>query len=122
MKYEHIIHPTTGIQEWRVNGYLHRLDGPAVIWPDGRQEWWVKGELHRLDGPAYISATGTQEWWVNGLFHRTDGPARIWSDGTQEWRVNGEDITAQVLTWQQQQGVVWPWDRQTQVLFQLTFL
>ena len=22
---------------------LHREDGPAVIWPDGRKEWWING-------------------------------------------------------------------------------
>jgi (2Fe-2S) ferredoxin len=26
-----------GHQEWYLNDRLHREDGPAVIWPDGRQ-------------------------------------------------------------------------------------
>jgi len=93
-----------------------------TIWADGSQEWRINNQLHRTDGPAWIGSDGAEEWWVNGQPHRLDGPAVISADGDQEWFINGEDITVQVLTWQQQQGVVWPWDRQTQVLFQLTFL
>ena len=44
----------------------HRLDGPAVQWPDGSKEWWVNDERHRLDGPAIEDADGSKEWWVNG--------------------------------------------------------
>ena len=87
-----------GTQEWHVNGLLHRLDGPARIWPSGSQEWWVAGQWHRLDGPAVISAAGSQEWWVAG-----------------------QPITDQVEAWMQTQAVVWPWDDQTQMQFQLTW-
>ena len=55
-----------GHQGWRVNGRLHREDGPAAIAPDGTKEWYQNDKLHREDGPAYIGANGTQEWWVNG--------------------------------------------------------
>jgi len=40
---EHKIYENGG-QEWRVDGYLHRTDGPAVIYADGTQAWWVNGE------------------------------------------------------------------------------
>ena len=109
-----------GTQEWHVNGQRHRLDGPAVISAVGRQ-WWVNGQRHRLDGPAYIGAAGTQEWWVNGQRHRLDGPALIWANGYQEWCVRGQNITTQANAWMQTQAVVWPWDDQTQMLFQLTW-
>ena len=36
------------------DGYLHREDGPAVIYTDGSKEWWIRGNLHREDGPAAI--------------------------------------------------------------------
>ena len=55
-----------GLQEWRLNGRLHRTDGPAVIWSDGTQSWWVNGQLHRTDGPARIWHDGDQEWWIEG--------------------------------------------------------
>src|SRR3990170_7906370 len=51
---------------------LHRLDGPAVKWPDGSNEWLVNGELHRLDGPAIEYANGRKGWWVDGKLHRVN--------------------------------------------------
>ena len=46
----------------------------------GSKIWVNKGWIHRLDGPAIIDAVGkTQEWWVNGRPHREDGPAAIGS-------------------------------------------
>jgi len=92
-----------------------------TIRTDGTQEWRLKGLLHRLAGPAWIDADGTKEWWVNNQRHRTDGPAVILANGQQEWWVNGENITAQVLSWQQQQSVTWPWDQATQAQFVLTW-
>ena len=82
-----------GTQSWRLNGNLHREDGPAIITSTGNQEWWVTGKLHREDGPAVVWVDGHQEWWVTGNHHREDGPAVIWSDGTQEWWVNGKQLT-----------------------------
>ena len=92
-----------------------------TIRPDGTQEWRVNGKLHRLDGPAIICPDGGQAWFVNGQRHRTDGPACIYADGYQAWFVNGENITAQVLIWMEQQSVTWPWDQATQAQFILTF-
>ena len=40
-------------EEWRYNGNLHRIDGPAVI--EGTNEkWYLNGNLHNIDGPAVI--------------------------------------------------------------------
>jgi hypothetical protein len=50
-----------------VNGFRHRLDGPAVEWADGTKGWYVNGLRHRLDGPAIEWADGDKEWWVNGI-------------------------------------------------------
>ncbi len=49
-----------GTKRWKVNGRLHRLGAPAVVYPDGTEEWWNHGELHRDDGPAieYINFAG----------------------------------------------------------------
>lgn len=44
---------------------LHRIGGPAIIFPDGGEEWWVNGGLHRDDGPAVFSHYKPAEWWVD---------------------------------------------------------
>lgn len=31
---------------------LHREDGPAIIWPNGKCEYYVNGKLHRWGGYA----------------------------------------------------------------------
>lgn len=31
---------------------LHRVDGPAVVRPDGSNFWFIHGILHRENGPA----------------------------------------------------------------------
>jgi hypothetical protein len=62
-----------GNKEWRLNGLLHRIDGPAVEWENGSKEWWVKGERHRADGPAIFERDEycdeefyETEWWYHG--------------------------------------------------------
>jgi hypothetical protein len=61
-----------GTQKWYHNNTLHRNDGPAVIYPNGRTEWYLHGvqqvtvwykEMYQIDG--------------HNLIHRDilDGPA-----------------------------------------------
>jgi hypothetical protein len=69
---------------------IHRLDGPAVEWPNGGKEWYVDGKCHRLDGPAIEYANGSKEWYVDDKRHRLDGPAVEWPNGTREWYANGK--------------------------------
>ena len=33
-----------GAAGWYSNGKLHRLDGPAIEYANGKKEWWVYGE------------------------------------------------------------------------------
>lgn len=47
-------------------GYLHRTDGPAVEWEDGRTEWYLNDKLHREDGPAIEWPDGSKFWYFNG--------------------------------------------------------
>jgi hypothetical protein len=54
---------------------LHRVDGPALIYPNGTKEYYQDGQLHRMDGPAIEHADGTKEYYQNNLRHREDGPA-----------------------------------------------
>lgn len=78
------------IRYYNRDNQMHRIHGPAVIWPDGVEEWWINGELHREDGPAHTNTNGTMVWYHYGLKHRIDGPAFIWDDGDTEWWLNGE--------------------------------
>ena len=71
-------------QSWRLNGELHRDDGPAEI-------------IYRRDGSIYW-----QEWYLNGKRHRSDGPASIKykRDGSierQEWWLNGKKLTKEEI-------------------------
>lgn len=82
-----------GNQIWLdLNGNKHRLDGPAVVTPEGRLEWWSHGKRFREGGePNVVTSEGIQEWWGEDGFHRVDDlPARIYPDGTQEWWSDGK--------------------------------
>jgi hypothetical protein len=91
MKYE------VGVNEygtyWRLNGELHRENGPAIEYASGSKSWWLNGELHREDGPAVEYSNGTKSWWLNDKLHREDGPACEYADGTKEWWLNGEELS-----------------------------
>lgn len=75
-------------REWRVNGVLHRLDGPAVIYDNGEQVWYKDGKRHRIDGPARI-CDDHEEWYFDGVLHRLDGPAILYKN-YEEWYKNGK--------------------------------
>jgi hypothetical protein len=109
-----------GTQFWyNAEGWLHREDGPAVIWTDGDEEWYQDGLLHRMDGPAVIHSTGEQQWFVHDVRHRLTGPARIYADGDQEWYINDRLVTNEVNTWMTENNITYPWDEHTQVEFVL---
>ena len=84
--------------------YLHREDGPAIVFEngdkawyidgkihrDGGQEYYKEGALHRVDGPAKIFENGTQAWYLDGIRHRDGGPAMIYNDSKIEvWYRHG---------------------------------
>jgi len=50
---------------------LHRLDGPAIEYANGRKVWYVNGKLHRLNGPAVEGEDEGEDvgkaWYVNGV-------------------------------------------------------
>jgi hypothetical protein len=79
--------PSTGKHQY------HRLDGPALIKPNGEKTWYKDGNYHREGGPAVIKLrTGTKQfnkyYYVEGVLHREDGPASIHGDG-KEWYRDG---------------------------------
>jgi hypothetical protein len=106
------IYPSKGSYEHNnLVGIYHRIDGPAIIYPNGKQVWYYCGKIHRengpavvdsngyeiyyqfgnkhrLDGPAVYHRNGTQYYYQVGRLHREDGPAVINEIGTQEWYVH----------------------------------
>ena len=59
---------------WKIiGGERHNINGPAIkSWNNQLEEWYVNGNLHRLDGPALTTAGGTKQFYVNGeLFHKS---------------------------------------------------
>jgi hypothetical protein len=86
------ISPDNTVRWLLPNGKLHRKFKPALIYSNGRKEWWNNGFIHRIEGPAVKHLTKTSfnyEWWVSGKLHRTNAPAVI-SNKLEEWWVNGE--------------------------------
>jgi hypothetical protein len=68
-----------GDARYRLDGQLHREDGPAIDNVNGYQEYWQHGQLHREDGPAIISPLGRKEWWAKGKCTKVK-----WPDGIDE--------------------------------------
>ena len=81
-----------GTKRWYLDDKLHREDGPAVEYTDGRT-WYLNGKLHRVDGPAMEYYNGSKYWFLNDKFHRTDGPAIDLTSGTKYWFLNGVEYT-----------------------------
>lgn len=82
-------------KEYKLNGKLHRLDGPAMEYcnePDV-YSWYLNGKLHRIGGPAISSGAIEKRWYANGVLHREDGPASINCNGVESWYVNGKRLT-----------------------------
>ena len=58
---------SAGIIRYFANGGYHRLDGPALIWPDRAEQWYKHGKLHRDDGPAALwPERGIEVWYKDG--------------------------------------------------------
>ena len=100
---------------------LHRENGPAIKWPDGKKEWWVDGKRHRLDGPAIEHSSGTKKWYVNGKRHRLSGPAIEYDNGNASWYINGGKLnTKKVEAWIKDNNINLK-TKEHQVLFMLKF-
>ena len=84
---------SNGRKVWYQNGRLHRTDGPAIESANGGKEWWQNDQLHRTDGPAIEYANGRKEWYRDDLRHRTDGAAIEYADGSKRWYINGKQLS-----------------------------
>ena len=59
---------TNGDNGWEFvldDNYVHRADGPALIFDDGDWSWWLHNHLHRYYGIA-ISKKKQKEWFIHG--------------------------------------------------------
>jgi hypothetical protein len=77
-------------------GFYHCEDGPAIKYPNGYEAWYFHGFLHRVNGPAIID-DGYNAWHVHGKRHRVDGPAIERSDGINYWFFNGKHYDVHTL-------------------------
>jgi hypothetical protein len=92
----------TSEDKWKINGILHRIDGPArTILIFGRKylNWYDHGKLHRVDGPARIcyryddnNDDFYQGWHTHDKLHRLNGPA-LTSDTFMYWYIHGIEYT-----------------------------
>ena len=58
---------TETVTKWHnESNELHRENGPAIEWANGRKEYYINGELHREDGPAIEYASGDKSYYING--------------------------------------------------------
>jgi hypothetical protein len=55
-----------GVIIWRIGAFPHRINGPAILYPNGDALWYRNGYRHRLDGPAVMYEIGHNEWWFDG--------------------------------------------------------
>jgi hypothetical protein len=74
------------------------VDIPTMTDNNGHKVWRLNGQIHRQDGPAIEHAhrrrdVACNEWYLHGERHREDGPAIERSDGTKMWYLNGNKIT-----------------------------
>ena len=53
--------------KWKLNGKLHREDGPAYEHPSGFKSWYFNDERHRIGGPAIECPDGSKSWWLDGM-------------------------------------------------------
>ena len=47
---------------------IHNPYGAAVICKSGYKAYWIEGKLHRLDGPAIILPNGEGYYYINGKY------------------------------------------------------
>ena len=93
MKQVYEVTVENGTTMWKLNGKLHREDGPAIEYANGSKYWYLNSKCHREDGPAIEYDDGSKHWYLNGQCHREDGPAVEYADGGKVWYLNGVKYT-----------------------------
>ena len=75
-----------GEHRWLIKGTLvaHREDGPAIIKPGKYQAWCLHDKYHRIDGPAIMYNDGRKFWWVDGFVVDNNEDFRIQANISEE--------------------------------------
>ena len=63
-----------------------------TVRPNGNKEYRLNGKLHREDGPAFEGFAGDKAWYINGALHREDGPAVETANGVKAYYLDGFPI------------------------------
>jgi hypothetical protein len=64
---------SNGTKRWRLpDSSLHREDGPAIEFSNGKKSWRVNGRRHRTDGPALEYPDGNAQWWLHDRHYTFD--------------------------------------------------
>jgi hypothetical protein len=45
------------------------MESTLAIAPSDYKEWRLNGKLHRVDGPAIEYANGDKTWWLNDKYY-----------------------------------------------------
>lgn len=78
---------------WRLNGKLHRDDGPAVETLNGRKEWWKHGKRHRLEAAAVMQGTFSSQWWIDGIRYSASEHFMLMPEHLQKLEMGLKDDT-----------------------------
>ncbi len=76
---------TNGNRYWRLNGKLHRTDGPAIEYADGTKVWYLNGKCHRTDGPAVEYVNGSKSWYLNDEWIETESE---WYEAVVQYKID----------------------------------
>jgi hypothetical protein len=66
-----------------------------------------------------VGLDGIQRYFRDGKVHNSYGPAIIDAYGNKYWYLNGKDITYEVYCWMRNNNITYPWDKETQMMFEL---
>lgn len=86
------VEDTNGYRAWYQHGQRHRTDGPAIDWSNGYRAWFQRDKPHRTNGPAFEYTNGNRSYWQHGRVHRTDGPAIEFANGDGFWYQHGKPL------------------------------
>jgi hypothetical protein len=82
------VEKTRWYTQWKVNGMLHRINGPANVTDDGDEGWYRDGKLHRDGDMPAVTNADQKMWYVNGKRHRDGGP-QTQTYGAMSWFYQG---------------------------------
>lgn len=72
--------------------YLHREDGPAIIFTKGNRWWKINGKFHNENSPAVREANGGIFWYLYDKPHCVNGPYVDHPSGFKRWAIDGKKI------------------------------